>query len=235
MVKYERNYLTEVSMKIEFEKDPRIIEEDCIKVFKEIFAEEFASTGFEKSIFKNGQFYNNLWVFQKRDKEINLRDSSLELIYDIGAIPKDFNEVINDVTLIREALIENCIGETKYMGLRYINEINPSIKVEDWNEWINPDLVNLNFKTENSKLIRGMSKYEYEIDNFNINFQFGQYNINYPSPIIHDNFILDYEVYINYEETMYLKKHAREMHEIITEFFEKSIGDKLRENMGIIE
>lgn len=233
VVKYEKNYLTEVSMKINFNRNPRILEDDSIKVFKEIFSKEFTSMAFEKNIFKNGEFYNDLWIFQKHDKEINLTDSSLELLYDINA-EKNFKEILNDVELIMEALNESNIEEANYIGLRYINEITPLEKVEDWNEWINPNLVNLNFKTEKSKLIRGMSRYEYRIDDFFVNIQFGQYNLNYPNDHIRNNFILDYESYVCYEDTRYLKKNIVKMHNIICEFFEESIEYKLKEDLKII-
>ena len=230
---YEKDYLMEVSLKIEFAQSLDLEKEDGSKNFEKIFRERFPVSAFENNYFEDGEYKGKVWIYQERDKQIQLNDSFLELIYTKGGY-KDKEELFEDVNLITEALNENEVEEAKYIGLRFINEIIPKDdgEIENLDEWINPLLINNNLKISDSQLIRGMSKNEYLIDDYFLNFQFGQYNFNYPNSFIIDNFILDYECYIKWEDTRYLNKSVKKMHEIINEFFEKSIGAELRKKYG---
>jgi len=235
MVKYERNYLMEVSLKIEFEEKIKLNQEIADSNFKEILKERFPVAAFEKNLLKDGKDYGKMWIYQKKDKQIQINESSIELVYNEDGY-ECREELIEDSKLIYEALKRSRIEEAKYIRLRFINEIRPkSEKIENLEEWINPNLINFNFNCGESKIIRGMSRYEYKIeDDFYLNFQFGQFNENYPLPYIHDNFILDYETYIRYADTRYLDEYVMRMHKIINEFFQESIGNGLKKDMGEI-
>ena len=235
MSKYKKNYLTRVAVRIEFPEISGITEdESSIETFKEIFEDEFPAIAFENYIIKDYEFIKNVWIFQRRDKEIQLTNSFIELIYDEGRY-EGSEELFRDVDLLFEALNENEIEDAIYMGLRYVNEITPKEKVKDWSEWIDSDLLNFNFKPDNSDFIRGLSKYEYRIDKYFLSMQYGQYNLSYPSTHIQDDFILDYEAYVTSDDTRYLRKYVRKMHEIIIDFFETSIRDGFRKDLEMIE
>ncbi len=233
LARYERNFLTEVSLKIEFEEEIKLNQDTIDKDFKEILKERFPVAAFEKNMLKDGEYHGKMWIFQKRNKQILLNESSIELVY----YEDSYNckeELMEDVRQIYKVLKKNRIDDAKYIKLRFINEIRPKNgKIENLEEWINPQLINLDFKSENYKIIRAMSRFEYIIDeDFYLYFQFGQFNENYPLPHIYDNFILDYEACIKYADTRYLREEVSKMHGVIKKFFQDSIGDELIKEMG---
>lgn len=236
MVKYENDYLMEVSLRMDFLEEINLNQSIADAHFKPILKERFPTAAFEKDLLKDGEYHGPMWIYQNENKQIQLNPSSLELVYNQDGYNSK-EELIDDVKLIEEVLNENEIEETHYLSLRFINEIRPKFeKIENLSEWINPQLINFDFKSGNSQIIRGMSRFEYKIDDgFFLNFQFGQYNANYPLPYIKDNFILDYEARIKYADTRYLKKYTIKMHQLINKFFQDSIGDGLREDMGEID
>ena len=85
------------------------------------------------------------------------------------------------------------------------------------------------FQPEDSRIIRSLNRTEYKIDDFKVIFQYGQFNLNYPSIMIKDDFILDYECLNNYSESINdVKDIVVKMDEIIHNFYSESIGSKLK-------
>ena len=236
MVKYENDYLMEVSLRMDFLEEINLDQSIADENFRPILKERFPTAAFEKDLLKDGEYHGPMWIYQKINKQIQLNQSSLELVYNEDGY-KCKKELFDDVELIYKVLFENEIDELRNYSLRFINEIKPKFeKIDNLEEWINPQLINFDFKSGDSKIIRGLSRFEYEIeDGFYMNFQFGQCNANYPLPYIKDNFILDFEACMDYAETRHLKKCAIRMHKLINEFFQDSIGDGLREDMGEID
>ena len=106
--------------------------------------------------------------------------------------------------------------------------ITPKSKIENWDKWINPKLHNFKFEPQNSKIIRSMNRADYRIDEYNLIFQYGQFNLNYPSTVVKDDFVLDYECsYNNIESIKDVKEHMLSMDEIIYKFFNESSGELL--------
>ena len=120
------------------------------------------------------------------------------------------------------------------ISLRYINEIVPKFKIENWRDWINTELYPHNFHPKNSKITRSLTRTDYKFDDFNLIFQFGQYNLNYPSDIIQDDFILDYECFSEKSwEINDVKDMLYIMDETIYEFFIESIAKNLKNKFGV--
>ncbi|MEN4007279.1 MAG: TIGR04255 family protein [Methanobacteriaceae archaeon] len=72
-------------------------------------------------------------------------------------------------------------------------------------------------------------------DDYLLRFQFGLYNTEYPSPIARKEFVLDYDCYIEGEiDILELFKRSDECNKIIYSWFERSIQDELRKEMGML-
>lgn len=124
------------------------------------------------------------------------------------------------------------------VGLRYINQI----KIEsgdpiDWNGLIHPSLfsVQREFISRENGLLRSMHYLELKEEGYNLKFQFGLFNSEYPNPISRKEFVLDYDCSTNEEidiSRIFVK--ANEFNKKIHEWFEKSIQDGLRDIMGVV-
>ena len=150
-----------------------------------------------------------------------LNNSSIVLSYN-GKFFNNTDDLFND-------LKEISVEKISSIKLRYVNQITPNSKIDDWENWINPKLYNLMFQPEDSRIIRSLNRTEYKIDDFKVIFQYGQFNLNYPSIMIKDDFILDYECLNNYSESINdVKDIVVKMDEIIHNFYSESIGSKLK-------
>ena len=233
-------FLKEVLLKVEFHCVPKLLgESGDPSDFESVILSEFPKFSSHDGEFAEGDLYNELvineqhsnkfWVYEKEDiKKIQLKNSSLTLSYN-GEYFKSSNCLIEDSKLIINALKNISVEKTTSIKLRYINEITPKDKIENGDEWINPTLHNFNFQPENSKLIRSLNRAEYKINDFDLIFQYGQFNLNYPSTVIKNDFILDYNCFTNNLENINnVKDKVIEMNKIIGIFYNNSIGKILK-------
>ncbi|MDR3222248.1 MAG: TIGR04255 family protein [Methanobrevibacter sp.] len=105
-----------------------------------------------------------------------------------------FDEFSKTIELILKALSDYPIKKIKYIGLRYINQINlDDGKLNDWDDSINKDLhvITPNF-VDSKNILRSMHSLEFKEQDYYIQFNFGQFNSVYPNPISKKEFILDY-------------------------------------------
>ncbi|MCO5250968.1 MAG: TIGR04255 family protein [Candidatus Kapabacteria bacterium] len=122
--------------------------------------------------------------------------------------------------------------EIRRFGLRYVNEINISEdKPLKWTNYINKNLIaTINFPKEKEKISRTFHNLIMNYDEFELKFNFGMHNADYPAPIKQKNFILDFDathhgiLTRNGVLELLPKFHAK-----IQDLFEDSILDKLRD------
>lgn len=243
---YPNNFLKEVIFRIDFhpiselmgEKGtPETIQEFITKSFPQLETHEQNNVTFvpdNQEIFKEASIdKNKIWEYKQNDeKKLELTPSSLVLVYN-GEYYSSHKEILNDMSLILDGLKACSVKSTSALGLRYINEIIPKEK-KDWNKWIDPNLHNFNAVLQEDGLIRSISKIEYKIDDYFLSFQFGQFNLNYPSTTIKDDFVLDYDCYTHsVDDINNLEDNFKNMNKIIRDFFEKSICEDLRKEMGV--
>lgn len=184
------NYLKEIQFTAKFQSimeltgenaDPSDIEQIILDKFPKayVFSEN-------EAVCKSK---NKTWVYQIRDiKNFKINHSSITLSLNA----KYSDDLSEDVDLILNILNQLYVREDIVISLRYVNEITPR-SVDNWDDWIDSELQNFKFQPSNSKLMRVMTRSEYEIDDFQLIFQYGQYNLHYPSTIIGNDYILDYE------------------------------------------
>lgn len=170
------------------------------------------------------------WIFlNDLGKQVALNGKELILSYN-GKLYASFEEFLKDVELILTALKQYNLPQIKSIGLRYINQI----KLEDdknWGKYINS---NLHFDNEFNKneLIQSINKTDLKIQDYDLTFQFGQFNPEFPNVSSKKDFILDYDCrLINNESFEKIIINLNKMHEIISNRFEQDITEDLRKKM----
>ena len=175
---------------------------------------------------------NNMWAYTTDDdsKFIELSMNHIAISYD-GTKYKS-QGLIEDIKLIIDALKEYGVHTVNKCGLRYINEIAPENEVSNWDDWINPKLHNFNPINTELKLMRALTQSEYQIRGYNLDFTYGQFNLNYPNTEIKNDFVLDYDCYTSsLTDCDKLIEIFEEMHDIIKLLFKDSIGKELLEDL----
>ena len=158
-----------------------------------------------------------------------MNGKELTLTYS-GEIYQDFEGFISDVQLILKGLIKYPINRINSIGLRYVNQIK--INENSLNQYINENLHLINKGFNQEDVIQSISRTELKIDDYNLAFQYGQFNPEYPNLTSSKEFILDYDCILNNEENIEnIIFNLNKMHDIIHNRFENDIKDKLREKM----
>lgn len=244
---YNTNFLTEIIFKLDFVSDFDAIEK--ISEIKKKLKPDFDNTSerFEQNI--NIDLTNNeghmksvpiMWLFhdcenvENSSKYIEIGKNHIILDYNANKNDySDFRDIKKYISLILQLTNIYGLKETNYIGLRYINQIvcekgNP----HSWEELINSDLLSPNLINKYDKPKRFMRNFNFKKEDFNINFNFGQYNSEYPNPIARKEFVLDYDCYSDdINNISDIEIISEKMNEIIYELFEDSIEDKLRKQM----
>ncbi|WP_410320022.1 TIGR04255 family protein [Methanobrevibacter sp.] len=248
--KYSKNNLNEIIFQIRFSPVLQLYtdKKDAAKDFQKIIGKEFPDdvkfqqnkkfsvtidndTGKPVESKTNDEFLT--WIFiNNSGKHIRLNGKELILSY-TGELYSGFESFSNDVSLILEGLKEYPINKINSIGLRYVNQIK--INEESLNEYINPNLHLINKEFDNDQVIQSISRTELKIDEYHLAFQYGQFNPEFPNLSSKKEFILDYDcILTNEEQIENILINLNEMHDIISDRFEKDIKDRLREEMGVI-
>lgn len=123
----------------------------------------------------------------------------------------------------------------KRVGLRYINRIELSGDALDWKNLIKSELISLlKFPREKNEIARAMNLLELTREGYNIRFQSGLFNRDYPHPVVKREFILDYDCYSTEEcEIKEVLARADKYHtEIKSLFLNHSILTALKRRLG---
>ena len=251
MSKYNSNFLSNVVLRVEF---PPILGLDKINPPVQFHSEIKDSFPILKPII--GKF-----VELKIDKEEPARISETEIVkwhfYDkektkvVEVAPdwvtveyfkykefKDFSECCEWV-FKKFFDIYNVVRISNRIGLRYINQIkidkgNPF----DWKNLINNDLVFVerDFIAQRQDVKKSMHMLEVKVEGYDLKFQFGMFNSEYPNPIARKEFVLDYDCSLKEEiEINEIFGKAIEFKKIISSWFERSIENELRKIMGKVD
>lgn len=238
---YNKNFLTKVIFRIDFSTLLNV--QDHIKEFQAAIRENFPilepveQQGFVVNANDSGQFQVSnpvkiTWNFKSRDKKIecNIDENSLVIINSDYQNYSNYKEIID---LVLNAFYQLYSGVlTKRVGFRYINEIKLPDEYElseCINQWLYRDS---SFVDESHSTIRGMSKFEIKLqDESRMNFSFGVFNTDYPEPVSLKEFVLDYDCFTNetIENIEDLNAKLDSYNQIMTDYFEKSIQDRMRE------
>lgn len=161
--------------------------------------------------------------------------SNLNLLFNTYNDSDELHEfVVIIVTAIKKIYGDILVKRT---GLRYINNIILDGDAFQWAPFINAHLISLlDFPSDKRKISRGLGRIDLAEDNYNVHFQFGMFNPEYPNPIARKEFILDYDCYTEEEMNIAdIPKTIEYLHKAEKELFERSITDELRVKMGVIK
>lgn len=256
-IRYKKNYLTGVVFRINFSNILQLSgknKEAGEKFQKEIF-DRFPNVHF--------QFNNNInvqvdiqegkseskledgdltWIFtdEQNIKQVELNSKSLILAYRKGAY-EGFKEFLDDVSSILNALRWYMPFNLTFLGLRYINQIHEDV-IDDNNiqEYINKSLLNkVIFELEdNEGFSQLFSRLDLSKDDYQLTFQYGFFNPEYPDTAAKKDFILDYDCKLTKIDSVNSKfeveEELKKMNKIIYDKFKYSTTDKLKELMEVI-
>jgi uncharacterized protein (TIGR04255 family) len=86
------------------------------------------------------------------------------------------------------------------------------------------------------RLSRSLNVIYWHSDDHLVKFQYGMQNADFPSPIAKKEFVLDFDCYsIGPIEASDAESHLTRYNELMVRLFERSIGQRLREDMGIVD
>lgn len=249
---YKKNFITNVIFKVNFPKILNLSEQKPPTKLQKIINEGFPGLEVNRiphidtRIMKDSTLdikgtTKILWIFSNRGKtkKIEINQESLAIEY---AKYENFTEFFQTIKFIFKKFIDLYnIKIINRLGLRYINQIkletgNPL----DWNNLINQSLffVSKKFVKANYRnyISRSMHLLEINEEEYKLRFQFGMHNSEYPSPINRKEFILDYDCMSKEEmEIREVPNKVKMFNTIIYEWFESSIMNDLREEMGVIK
>ena len=128
-----------------------------------------------------------------------------------------------------------------FLGLRYINQIHEDV-IDDSNiqEYINKSLLNnVIFELEDNEGVSQLfSRLDLSKDDYQLTFQYGFFNPEYPDTAAKKDFILDYDCKLTKIDSVNSKfeveEELKKMNKIIYDKFKYSTTDKLKELMEVI-
>ena len=246
--KYSKNYLNEVIFQIRFAPLLSLYtdKEDAASIFQEFIIKKFPDLTFEHNkkvkvtVDGTGKTVESktaneflTWIFSNNGRTVKLNGKELILSYSQNTYV-NFEEFLEDVNLILEGLHQYSLPKIKFIGLRYINQI----EIEDevlLDQYINPNLHLINKEFDKDEVIQSISRTELKFDEYFLAFQYGQFNPEYPNITKNKPFILDYDCILNADEDFKnIQENLYKMHDIISNRFENDIKDELRKELGMI-
>lgn len=182
----------------------------------------------------------NFWTFSTDDKSalLTILADEFTLEYskykDVHATSDDFEFLWSKFQAIYD------VKTLSRVGLRYINQINFSTGAPlDWEEYINKDVIASTLGIavpDEHRLGRSMNTIFWLADDHRIKFQFGINNRDFPNPIAKREFILDHDCFsIDPVDPANAKNYLIRYNKLIGMAFERSIDEKLRQEMEPIE
>lgn len=250
-IKLDNNFISEIIFRIEFSTISQLSgnNENAAKKFEKAISEKFPQhhviprneinlnidiNSGQRQISEKGDL---IWKFKSEDnkKEVILTANDLVLDYTRNAY-NGFHDFLDEILLLINALCELNQFNLKFLGLRYINQIDKSEITNNIGEYINPDLTNLNvinnLEKNNEDLVQIFSKINFKKENYLLTLQYGLFNPNFPDPTSKKEFILDYDCVctsINSPED--IKQNLIKMNKLIFDKFNYSITQKFEEYM----
>ncbi|MGO9379428.1 MAG: TIGR04255 family protein [Dissulfurispiraceae bacterium] len=249
---YKRNYLKQVIVRFDLlnpipeieKKLPPKIGEAAMKAFPVAEPKKVREKAYHMDLSKKGSLTETernkiVWQFhgKNRDKTLVIATDAILITYSAYRL---FDELKTDFMGILSSLFDVYKDlQGRRLGLRYINDIDlPQDNKSPlyWNEYLNEGMLCL-FRFSRIDDIEAISRVfhnlEYNFSDFNLRYQFGMNNPDYPAPIKKKSFVLDLDAYYDGPQNKDdVVSNLDKYHDKIQEIFEHSIIPKLREVMN---
>jgi len=243
---YSKNYLVDVICRIDF---PLVLELIDVppKEFQNSIISDFPilkpTQQFGVSIKKDEEGISTqeksriIWTFHDKEESYIVELFSEFLVInckkyiDFADFEKKLKIVFDSFFKVYPNIIIN------RLGLRYINQIEIEGEDDffDWSAYINQKLVEgIDFVENKQNIRREFNNLVLDIkENVVLNFKYGIFNRYYPDEIVKKEFMLDYDCYTKNDiEIVQIYEQLSSFNQIITEYFEKSIKDGLRNKLN---
>ncbi len=242
MVRYKKNFLKEVVVRIDFPVPLRAIRvrvnqkfireiikyypiQEPIKVIKD--ALRLLS---EPAKNRTGEKRTN-WFFHSRNRGEKLCINDTCMFIDVSKY-ESFAKLRSHFVSALESLFSNYSDVSiSRFGLRYTNYIEGNeLDPTDWKGYLNPELLSI-FEIADSReaISRAFHVLDMNYDDMSLRFQYGMHNPDYPAPIRKKLFVLDFDAYIEAalgkEEVLH---NLDTFHGKIESYFERCILEKGR-------
>lgn len=247
--KYKKDFLVKVIARVDFDSSIQAIQRNGpTKEIYEIVKTRFPITEERKVIGRElliGNFdtkekkkETKEWHYYGKNREKKLIISSEFVLVEYLKY-EYFESLKDDIFSVLNVLLSSFPSlEVKRLGLRYIDNIDISVKsLADWNEYVIPELNSaISITSNETEISRSFHVLEFNYGEDMLRFQFGIFNPDHPAPIKRKNFTLDFDMYstkLVHKPEIYTK--IQFFHDKLSEFFEHVITDKLREKMEPID
>ncbi|MCC6503165.1 MAG: TIGR04255 family protein [Deltaproteobacteria bacterium] len=240
---YKNNYLTKVIARIDYnslevlEKPlSKSLMEYCLQFFPIFEPREMISRELQisSSDIKSKEKKKNEWFFhgKNREKTLIISENFCAIEYQKQESYKNFRE---EFLKIKDQLFHHFDELVlSRLGLRYINNIEKNeISFTEWAKYLDPKLLSIfDVADDKNRISRAFHNLELNYEKFNIKFQYGMHNPDYPAPIRRKIFILDYDGYVSgFQNRDEVEKNFNDINEKIYNFFESCITEELRREM----
>ena len=252
---YNKNFLTDVFLRYDYSATQSDLQNTINKDFRAVVLEYFPIMDEKESIEKQVQFSMDQkdsvvvnekkfkdWIFWDKDRRNSFQINSNSIVFAIKSYTtfSDLREIYTRI--LNEAEKNYPSIKFQRIGLRYVDQIELENKksvdkwYEFWKKYINIKLLKgIDFCENdlNLSLTRQMNLIETNHGDFNVRFQYGIFNSDYPAINKKKVYILDTDVYstgvFEYGEC---DQHIVEFHQKAKDYFEKAVRDGLKTLMG---
>ena len=241
-IRYKRNYLTEVIIRVDLLNPLAEIDKQLSPKIASVVSKEFPISEPKKGIAKEYQISPSgiketlnkevqEWIFHgiNRDKTLTLTASSFFIVYNIY---KSFEILEQEFSTVFSKLLEVSSDiQARRLGLRYINNIKlDEDQPLNWDKYINTNLLQtLCFYNQPQSISRAFHNLEHNFGDYNLRYQFGLFNPDYPAAIKKKHFVMDFDAYYEgVQEYQEIVNHLNKFHTSIQNMFEMSIKDDFR-------
>jgi uncharacterized protein (TIGR04255 family) len=177
------------------------------------------------------------WLYHGKDREktCHIADECMLIEYKKY---HSYDQLRSEFLAIVNALFDAFDNlQVKRLGLRYIDKIEVDEKdPTDWSTYLSPNLLgSFNLADDRKTIARVFNVIEFNYGDYNLRFQYGMLNPDYPAPIRKKVFTLDWDAYC----TLLLSKEeiAQNLERFRTKLkvaFEEVITDGARKKMGVL-
>ena len=247
--KYKKDYLTNVTVRLEFSKILKLSgnNKEATEEFRRYIFDKFPNVNFKVNNHIEIEYDSNekkgfiddeeiTWIFtsNKNTKEVSLNANHLTLDYK-KTNDFQFNNILEDINLLLDGLNYYYPFKFKSISLRYINQINGS----DIKYYVNPSLTDMpKFNLESDeKLSQSITRADLTKGKYNLIFQYGFFNPQFPNPDFEKDFILDLNCNLQnmnlISSTEKIIKELKEINNFICDKFNYSITNQLKKEIGV--
>lgn len=243
--RYQNDFLSHVIVRIDY-KSSITINDDLIKDVRQVASVEFPIEEHNRTeiiidnvIDATPQSRNKKeeeWIFSNHERDCSIElSSNCLLIHYIKY--KSYKHLRNWFIRLSSLLYKNDENiQIQRLGLRYVDEIDLKNEKDptNWKKYLNKKLLSIfDLADDKSKISRAFHSLILNYGEWNMHFQYGMHNPDYPAQIRRKIFVLDTDIYCELlldkqQVTQWLDR----FHEKAILFFEEVITNELRKKMG---